>query len=87
MNLVLWCITGTLIAVLSSFRTTTLGRLRLLVEVAFSGLGAVVGGMLAAPREHWLSADTHWPGIAAAIIGAVMLLGVANLRAMRSQMP
>jgi uncharacterized membrane protein YeaQ/YmgE (transglycosylase-associated protein family) len=62
-------------------------RQRLLVEVAFSSLGAVVGGMLATPSGHWLSFDTHWQGIAAAIVGAVMLLGVANFRAMRARMP
>jgi uncharacterized membrane protein (UPF0136 family) len=43
--------------------------------------------MLATPSGHWLSFDTHWQGIAAAIVGAVMLLGVANFRAMRARMP
>jgi uncharacterized membrane protein YeaQ/YmgE (transglycosylase-associated protein family) len=85
MNLILWCVTGALIALLASLRTTTLGHQRLLVEVAFSGLGAVVGGMLATPSGRWLSFETHWQGIAAAIVGAVMLLGVANFRAMRGR--
>ena len=87
MNLLLWCATGALIAVVASFRMTTLCRQRLLVEVGFSSVGAVVGGLLAAPSGHWLSFDTHWQALAAAIVGAVTMLGVANFRAMREQLP
>jgi len=87
MNIILWCVTGAGIALLASFRTTTLCRQRLLIDVAFSVLGAVVGGMLAVPAAQWLSFDTHWEGLAAAIIGAVTLLSIAHLRALRQPQP
>ena len=87
MNFILWCVTGAVIALLASFRATTLCRQRLLIDVAFGGLGAVLGGMLAAPHGRWLSFDTHWESLAAAIIGAVTLLSIAHLRALRNQQP
>ena len=61
MNLVLWCATGAVIALLASFRDEMLCRQRLLVDIVFSGVGAMLGGMLAAPLAQWLSFDTHWP--------------------------
>ena len=87
MNLILWMTTGVLAAWLASFRDGTVCLPRLLVTMGFAALGALLGRMLAVDSPQWLSADTHWPGIAAAVSGAAFFLLIANLRAMRASGP
>ncbi len=87
MNLFMWLMTGVLVAWAATCLRSMLSWQRLLIEVLFAVLGAVLGGLLAAPARHWLSAQTHWPALAAALLGAVLMLGVCNLRSYRSGLP
>jgi uncharacterized membrane protein YeaQ/YmgE (transglycosylase-associated protein family) len=85
MNFMLWLVTGALVAWLASFRDGTVCMQRLLVEAGFAVLGALLGGALALEAADWFSTETHWGGIAAAGIGAAVLLLLTRLRSVRDR--
>lgn len=80
MNLLLWVTTGALLAWAASFRAEELRYRRLLVDVAFGAIGGLLAGMAAVPLAQWLSFDTDWRGLAVALLGAAVMLLIANLR-------
>jgi len=83
MNVVLWLMAGAVMALLANFRANAVRRQRLLVDAAFSALGALLAGMAAVPAGEWFSFEVDWPGMAAAACGAAALLAVANIHALR----
>jgi len=85
MNLFLWAAMGGLIGWAAAFSQVTQGRQRLLIEVGFAVLGGLLGGFIAAPMERWFSFEVHWPGLAAAAVGAAVLLAVGSLRWRRAE--
>lgn len=84
MNLLIWLTTGVLVAWLARLGRPTLGRQRLLIEVLFAASGALMGGLISVRSDLWFAAETNWPGVAAAAMGAAVLLFIANLHALRS---
>jgi uncharacterized membrane protein YeaQ/YmgE (transglycosylase-associated protein family) len=81
MNLLLWLMAGLATAWLSCWWQSTLCHQRLFVHAVFAAVGALLGGLSATPSESWLSADTHWAGLAGAMLGAAVLLWLVTLRA------
>jgi uncharacterized membrane protein YeaQ/YmgE (transglycosylase-associated protein family) len=80
MNLFLWAAMGALIGWSAGFSKSTQGRQRLLVETGFAAAGGLLGGFLVSPLDRWLSFEVHWPGLAAAAIGAAGMLVIGSLR-------
>jgi uncharacterized membrane protein YeaQ/YmgE (transglycosylase-associated protein family) len=83
MNMVLWLAAGALLALAASLQSLTLRRQRLLIDVTFGAVGALLGGAAAVPAAGWLSFDTDWRGLGAAVAGAAAMLFIARLRAHR----
>lgn len=80
MNIALWLTTGALLALAASFRSLALRRQRLLIDVGFGATGALLAGMASVPAVQWLSFETDWQGLGAAIFGAAAMLLIARLR-------
>lgn len=85
MNVMLWLTAGALVALLASFKVEAVGRQRLLIDVTFCAFGALFGGLLSVPAEHWFSFEMHWAGMVAAIVGAAVLLLITHLHALRGR--
>lgn len=85
MNIVLWLLAGGLVALLARFQDAGLQRQKLLMDVCCGAPGAAIGGLLASPATQWLSLDVHWPGMAAALVAAAVLLVIVNLHSLRDR--
>lgn len=83
MNLFLWLMTGALMAIGFSFLSPMLCLQRLIINVVFGDIGALVGGAIAVPSQDWSSFTTDWLGLAAAALGALAMLAIANVHLIR----
>lgn len=85
MNLVLWLMAGALATLLTNFRVREVPRQRLVSDLVFSELGALIAGAAAVPSTLWLALDLDLQGLVASALGAAAMLAIAHLHDIRDR--